>query len=150
MAGERLVQLLQAVLDQETAINTALAAAGLAPIRRLTTGPVEPTARRPLAVVSLAGARTVERPMQGGPYVQRLAVTVTVAVDGGEDDALAYEGVIQTVLASAKPALVAAVTDGALAAWLPTGGDLAEDTERRNAPRGAWRVVVQFAATLTW
>lgn len=143
-----LVELQAAVVALKPSIDAALTAAGLAPLMHMRADGGRPTNKRPLALVTLQGSRSVAHRFSPADNQETVPVTVTLRLDRPEPEGLAYETVLKRVLAGAGAALAVAVTDAKLTRWQVSGGSAGPDRERENAE--AWVVTVTCQALIQW
>ncbi|MBI2298397.1 MAG: hypothetical protein HYU66_05495 [Armatimonadetes bacterium] len=143
MAGLHLQQLHTACLGLEDDLNTALQAAGLTQLTGVSADPPSGTPTCPYLVVTLAGWRRRETASAGPRAQETVTVSFRLVTDDSESDALAYEGVLAQVLAGARPALAAAVTDADLTAWRGWYGTAGLDGD-------TWTTVLKLRAALEW
>jgi len=155
VAGLHMAQLLDACLGMETAINAALNTAGLVTLRAVLEAGDDSKTKgnaRPRCLVTLAGVRDRGNEAMGGQVtstVERLDVTYTVELDGTEREALAYEGVVASVLRGAKATINGAVDDATVELWALAPGSLDRDEERKNT-RGGWTVTIPVTVQMQW
>ena len=117
MPGLHLQQLHTACLGLSSAFNTALQTAELTPLTAVTADPPSGSPACPYLVVTLSGWRRRDPAAVGDSVLDTVWAVFRLETDQGENDALAYEGIVAGVLRGARATVAAQVTDASLAFW---------------------------------
>lgn len=144
MAGLQLQQLHTACLGLETAFNTALQAASLTQFTDVYADPPTGTPTAPYLVVTLGGWRRRERAGIGETVQSCLRASFRIVTAQGENEALAYEGVVAGVLRDSHAAIATAVTDADLTDWQLERGTAELDEA------GNWVQTVRVRTRMEW
>ena len=117
MAGLHLTQLLAACQGLDSAIHSAIQAAGLDPLTAVGGDPPAAGAAYPYLVVTLGGWRRRDPGAVGPTTLDTVWVLFRLETAAGELDALAYEGLVAHVAATSRDAVAAEITAAAVACW---------------------------------